>query len=350
MNIKTVFLVIILSLFTSEVFAQEKNDLFRNFKIEGRIVKGKSVFKILPMNQGAWFLGLKNGYSFLKVLWPEVPGRDAKWKEDTLKELNGDIEHFSAEFECEFIGSAGTLISSYALKYNMSPQDPLETTFENKFKIFKYPEENHLYILMVDPAEGNGGDYSTVQVLDVLENSYEQVAVFRSNTIGLKEFPYVISQIGQMYGDKRMGEDCGALIIGENNLFGEILNDLNYELDYPSVFFDDKFGIRTTTGSKKSGNSFLKRDIEDGKLIIVDPDTIFEFSTYIKIKNSYAAETGYHDDLITPLMLFSYFMKQKNWVEDWVDVGIYNPGNIKQIKDDLLPAGFHDEGVEVKTL
>jgi hypothetical protein len=42
----------------------------------------------------------KNGYSFLKVLWFDVPGRDEKWKEDTLKELNGDIEFFLQEFEC----------------------------------------------------------------------------------------------------------------------------------------------------------------------------------------------------------------------------------------------------------
>lgn len=42
----------------------------------------------------------KNGYSFLKVLWHQVPDRDQKWKERTLRELNGDIEFFNQEYEC----------------------------------------------------------------------------------------------------------------------------------------------------------------------------------------------------------------------------------------------------------
>lgn len=45
-------------------------------------------------------IGSKNGYKFLKVLWDEVPGRDKKWEEKTLKELNGDKEFFNQEYEC----------------------------------------------------------------------------------------------------------------------------------------------------------------------------------------------------------------------------------------------------------
>lgn len=238
---------------------------------------------------------------------------------------------------CNFLGSAGTLISSYALKYQLSPEDPLETRFEDKFKIYKYPEENHNYIIMIDPAEGLGQDYSAIQIIDITESDVsEQVGVFKSNTVSTKEFPHIIDKIGRMYND--------GLVIGENNLYGEILNDLNYEFDYPNVFYDSKFGIRMTTGSKASGNSFLKRDIEDGNIKINDIDTISEFSTYIKIKNSYNADVGYHDDLITPFVLFSFWIKNKIWVEDWIDENRYNPGDMTKIDNSLLPAGFCNDG------
>ena len=283
----------------------------------------------------------KNGYKFLKVLWDEVPGRDQAWKEQTLKELNGDIEFFNSEFNCEFLGSAGTLISSYSLKNQLIYEDPIETSFENKYKIYKQPVEKNQYLLMIDPGGGLGQDYSTIQVLDITEDITEQVAVYKDNKISLKEFPFVIEKISKLYNN--------GLIIGENNLFGEVLNDLNYELD-ANVFFDDKFGIRMTRGVKASGNSFLKRDIEEGNLKIIDFDTILEFSTYVKVKQSYEAESGYNDDLITALVLYSYFIKQKIWIENWLEnEDKYNPGNIKNIEENLLPAGFHNDGNEIES-
>lgn len=241
---------------------------------------------------------------------------------------------------CNFLGSAGTLISSYALK-NLIYEDPLETSFENKFKIYSRPTEGNQYIVMIDPGGGLGLDYSTVQVLDITKNDVtKQVAVYKDNKISIKEFPFVIKKISELYND--------ALIIGENNLFTEVLSDLNYELD-ANVFFDNKFGIRMTRGSKSSGNSFLKRDIEDGNLKIVDFDTISEFSTYIRVKQSYEADIGYHDDLVTPLVLFSYFIKNKTWIENWLDnEDKYNPGNIKHIEENLLPAGFVNNGNEME--
>ena len=282
----------------------------------------------------------KNGYSHLKVLWDGVPDRDEKWKIDTLKGMGGDEEKFASEFNCEFCGSGGTLISSYALK-NMVFGDPEEIKFDDKFKIYTYPEKNHQYIIIFDPSEGLGLDYSTIQVLDISNDITEQVAVFRDNEISTQEFPFIIDQISQMYND--------ALIIGENNLFEEILNDLNYELDC-NVFHDDKFGIRMTTKSKKNGCAFLKRNIENNLINIHDFNTISEFGTFIKNKNSFEADIGYHDDLITPLILYSFFIKNKEWVENWVDdydVNVNIKDFQKKVHDDLLPAGYVNNGDEV---
>ena len=42
----------------------------------------------------------KNDYVPIDVHWSEVPGRDEKWKEDTIR--NTSPEQFQQEFECEF--------------------------------------------------------------------------------------------------------------------------------------------------------------------------------------------------------------------------------------------------------
>lgn len=60
-RIITILVILCIALMNAE--AQEEDKLFKNFTIEGRIINNKSVFKILPTNQGAWFLGMKNGYS-----------------------------------------------------------------------------------------------------------------------------------------------------------------------------------------------------------------------------------------------------------------------------------------------
>ena len=56
----------------------------------------------------------RNSYHPIDAHWSEVPGRDEKWKEETI--ANTSEQQFQQEFECDFIGSAGTLISPAKLK------------------------------------------------------------------------------------------------------------------------------------------------------------------------------------------------------------------------------------------
>jgi intein/homing endonuclease len=41
-----------------------------------------------------------NNYTPISVNWRQVPGRDERWKEDTLSTINHDIQKFEAEYEC----------------------------------------------------------------------------------------------------------------------------------------------------------------------------------------------------------------------------------------------------------
>lgn len=242
---------------------------------------------------------------------------------------------------CEFLGSAGTLISGYSLK-TLVHFDPIELKQNEKFLIYEYPKEDHKYVAICDVSEGLGLDASTVQIIDVTNIPYKQVAKYENNEIKTYEYPDTIYIIAKYYNE--------ALVIVEANSIGDgVLNDLNYDLDCENLFFDnDKFGIKMTKTSKRVGNSFLKQYIEDGTLQINDFDTISQMSKYIKKGTSYQAEEDEHDDLITPLVLFSFFMRNKVWVEDWLDQDASErQENIDRLEEELLPIGFINDGDEI---
>ena len=56
----------------------------------------------------------RNNYIPIEVHYSQVPGRDEKWKQETIK--NTSESQFNQEFLCEFLGSTRTLIDPSKLK------------------------------------------------------------------------------------------------------------------------------------------------------------------------------------------------------------------------------------------
>jgi hypothetical protein len=271
-----------------------------------------------------------------EIAWDDVPGRDDAFRRKVIGEFGK--EYWSQEFECEFIGSAGTLIEGWKLKA-LSHDNPVDERLDYKLKVYSLPEKDHAYVAIFDTGEGVGLDSSVVQVFDVTSRPYAQVATYRNNRISIRDFPVVVEKIGLLYNE--------ALVIGESNTIGEaVLNDLIYDLEYENVFYDDDFGIHMSKKTKSYGNSNLKTNIEDDHFRVRDLDTIKELTTYARKGNSYEAEANKHDDTVTPLVIFSYFLRNKLWIENWLDQereGV-NKAMIKKMEEDLLPVGFVSNG------
>lgn len=295
----------------------------------------------------------KNGFKTFKVTWKDVPYYDKAWAIATKKEMEYDRNpaKFDAEYNCEFRGSAGTLITGAKLE-QMPVIDPIETRYDDKLKIYKYPKNDRKYVLFADFAEGDGQNYTVAQIVDVTELPWKQVAVYRDNEILVGEIPLILDKLGKYYNE--------ALIVGETNSIGVgILDDLNYDLEYENLFFGDRlasgklskyFGIKTTSKSKRIGNSYLKEYVENDSIEIVDYDTIGELNTYIKQKNgTYAADEGEMDDTVLPLILFSYFMQHKVYVDEWLNTSVHNRNEEreKKIEEELVPIGFYSDGDEL---
>ena len=280
----------------------------------------------------------RSNYIPYEVHWSDVPGRDKDWKKQTIE--NTSAEQFRQEFECEFLGSAGTLISPTKLA-ELTMRTPL--TRKEGLDVFSEPEEEHHYFIAVDVAEGRGQDYSTMNVIDITQLPFRQVAKYRSNNISPLLFPTVIQGIANKYNK-------ATVLIESNGPGAEVANILHYELEYDNTINEsgvhNKLGHKMTKRVKAIGCSNLKDLIENDKLIINDLDTIAELSQFIVRGKSWAAEPGGYDDLVMSLVLFSWFSSQELFKElNDIDLRlkIYDE-KMLEIEDDLTPFGFIEDG------
>ena len=165
----------------------------------------------------------RNGYTFHEVHWSQVPGRDAKWKEETIK--NTSQRQFTQEFECEFLGSVDTLISAAKLKALVF-EEPI--TRSKGLDVYENPKEKSEYLMTVDVSRGIGGDYSAFIVYDITTVPYRIVAKYRNNEIKPMLFPSVINDVARGYNN--------AWVMCEVNDIGDqVASILNFDLEYPNV-------------------------------------------------------------------------------------------------------------------
>ena len=165
----------------------------------------------------------KNSYNPIDAHWSEVPGRDDKWKEETI--ANTSEQQFQQEFECDFIGSAGTLISPAKLK-NLVYDDPIESS--GGLDVYERPTPGHEYIMTVDVSRGMKLDYSAFVLVDITSYPHRVVAKYRNNTIKPMLYPDIIVQVAKQYNN--------AWILCEVNDIGDqVASIIFYDMEYENL-------------------------------------------------------------------------------------------------------------------
>ena len=295
-----------------------------------------------------------NEYVPTEVHWSEVPGRDAKWKEQTIK--NTSEQQFRVEFECEFLGSVDTLISPSKLRI-MPYHDPLIE--KNGLAIYERAIPEHNYVITVDVARGLSNDYSAFVVVDTTTVPYKVVARYRNNEIKPIIFPNIIIDVAKNYNN--------AYVLCEvNDIGGQVADIIQFDLEYENLLmaamrgragqqlgqgFSGKktqLGVKMSTAVKQVGCSNLKALIEEDKLLINDYDMIAELTTFIVKGQSFAAEEGCNDDLAMCLVIFSWMAMQdyfKEMNDNDVRQRIYDDQR-ESIEQDMAPFGFINDGLE----
>ena len=295
----------------------------------------------------------QNDYVPIEVHWSEVPGRDEKWKETTIR--NTSPEQFQQEFECEFLGSVDTLISPAKIK-TTAHIPPIES--KNGLQMFEKPEKGKLYACTVDVARGTNKDYSAFVIFDITQIPYRVVATYKNNEIKPHVFPSVIQQVCKGY-------NSAHLLCEVNDLGQQVADILHMELEYENVLMTTQkgragqilgamfsgrgtsLGVRMTKQVKSVGCQNIKTLIESDKMIINDFQLIEEMSTFSRRGNSWMAEEGTHDDLMMCMVIFGWLSNQQYFKE-------LSNSNIRSqlyeeqqalIEQDMAPFGFVDDGI-----
>ncbi len=284
-----------------------------------------------------------NEFKPFRVDWHDVPGRDKKWKEETIS--NTSQLQFDQEFGNTFFGTGDTLINAETLM-GLRAKPPLRLIENNSVWIYEEPNKDHQYVMTVDVSKGRGQDYSTFTLIDISARPFKQVAVYRNNLISPLLFPNIIYKYAKIYNE--------AWVVVESNDQGTLVcNGLYNELEYENLFIEsavkaNRLGIEMNRKVKRIGCSGIKDIIEENKLEIVDENTILEISTFVAKGQSYEASDGNHDDLVMNLVLFGYFATG-NYFTTLTDVNVKDmlfKQQMKQIEDDVLPFGHIDDGLD----
>ena len=300
----------------------------------------------------------KNSYVPIEVFWNEIPGRDQKFKEETIR--NTSERQWLQEFECQFLGSEDTLISSAKLS-SLPFEDPIRSAVDG-LDVYEEPKKDALYIMCVDTCRAQGADYHAFTIVNVTDMPYKVVCKYRNNQLPVLMYPTIVDKIGKYYNNAH-------ILLEINDVGTEVADILYHEMEYENTVMvsnrgkkgqkvDGGFGesgkvqlgVRISYSIKKIGCSILKELIEQDKLLVRDLDIISELSTFIAKGVSFEASEGHHDDLVDTLVLFSWLTTQP-YFREIIDIDtrkkLYER-RLEELESSLAPFGFIEDGTNTQ--
>lgn len=249
----------------------------------------------------------RNGFLPIEVKWDEAPGRDAKFKEETIGRIGE--QKWKQEYECNFLSAEGQLISALKLAGIQSYIEDMRPKFvvgdEGKEVIFWYDiKQGGTYLVGVDPSTGTGSDFTVIVVYEFPK--MVQVAEFRSNTMSPTESYKVLKNI-LLYLEERQTLTYFSV---ENNGVGEGIislfeadEDAPQAAEFVSENGKDKRGFYTSAREKMKACVNLKEMIEKDNLIISSPILYEELKSYVRTRGSYDHLPGSSSDCISATLI-----------------------------------------------
>ena len=240
--------------------------------------------------------------AFIEVHWDEVPRYDSKGNLMEPEEFKRQIikrygrVYFEQNYGNSFVGSSETLIAPEVLA-ELQHKNPI-AVWDDMLRLYYEPRQNHTYIMSVDAAK-EGKDYFAIQVIDVTEMPFKQVAAANLQ-VDYLTMPDFLYEWGARFNTAHM-------IIENNEGAGQSIADmLVNHFEYPNIYYqDNKYkypGFRTTKSTRDSIIRMLQILINSHKLEICDKETISEFQRFELVNDKYQASSG-HDDLVMALAI-----------------------------------------------
>lgn len=262
-----------------------------------------------------------------------LPKEKLYWRQRIIEDdYNGDEDAFKLEYpatvEDAFISTEATIFNSKAILQRLreienvkyvegfltrrlmdSPPEFIQQDGE-RFRIFKFPDKTHLYVIGADTGSGivvnREGDYSSADVVDVMTG--EQVAQLHllAEPTSYAEDLY---NLGMFYNTALIAVEADGHGLSVMNK----LREMGYTRIYQRRVFDKisnqwvgKIGWATTPKTKKLIIDSLRADFYNMTLIINNKETLNEMATFVKLANksdSMGAVVGAHDDRVMSLAI-----------------------------------------------
>jgi hypothetical protein len=269
---------------------------------------------------------------------------------------DGIIHH-----NCDFVGSAGTLINPSKLK-SLVYDDPIESS--GGLDVYERPVQGHEYLMTVDVSRGMKLDYSAFLLVDITSYPHRLVAKYRNNTIKPMLFPDIIVQVANQYNK--------AWILCEVNDIGDqVASIIFYDMEYENLLMTSmrgragqvlghgfsggktQLGLKMAKAPKKLGTSNLKQMVESDKILFKDFQIINELTTFVEKRSSFEAEEGCNDDLVMCLVIYAWAVAQsyfKEMTDQSIRQELYEKDK-ESLESDMSPFGFIQDGaLEEKTV
>ena len=321
-----------------------------------------------------------NEYKATRIDWWQHPDRDDAWYKRELGNL-GSEDAFNRQYGNEFTSSSSLLLSPQTMKimrknaskfiwHDIEDFDNIHIDtkdclgFHPDFDIESAANSDKYYLFSVDIAEGNGGDYSVINVFEVepmddrdIESfispqamydffKLNQVATFRSNEHPIEDFAKILYTLAL---DVFNSENVKMII--EFNTYGSILlqylrtvfagrNDFEDEMVLRFKHRHDaktvKPGLRLKSDNKSVFCQNFKKLVEMNKIGVNDIVTVQEASLFGSLKNgSYGAQMGNHDTIMTCITATEFFQTTDyaDYIEELLD--IIDPEKVKLMEQTL---------------
>ena len=232
-----------------------------------------------------------NNWKAERIDWWEIPGRDEKWKNDTIKTL-GSTETFSQEFGNEFLHGGESSINESL--YNTALRDCREPEFvfdNGKYLVWEEPKENRLYAAGVDISEGVNEAASVVQILDITDlTNIEQVAVYHTRDTAPFAFTTKLLEILNQWGRPPVcieRNSCGAQVVEQLKFTHGYENIVSWGAKAGDKTEFKRIGILSHTNTKYRGITNMRYWINELKVFkFRDINTLKEFKSFIRYPNN----------------------------------------------------------------
>jgi hypothetical protein len=265
----------------------------------------------------------------IKIDWNEIPGRGKKWKEEMEEALARQNKSFAQEFGNQFIEIGESAIDGPVIeKLRHISKNPKFEYEDGHYKVWFEPENDKIYVIGVDVAEGIGGNASVAMVFDITDlTNIQQVAVYHNDTIDPYHFAAFLYKMCNQWGEppiliERNGP--GGQVVDAMKEVHKYSNIVDYNPDNKKV---NRSGIYSHTNSKSKAVTNMRYWMNSlGVVNIYDIATIQEMETFVKHPNGmWKKKSGsfIYDDRVHA-MLWSLFVLDASITPRYFEIEKYD--------------------------